>query len=115
LRLFATLERRAAALVRAAAAERMRLRAADAAHAACARAARVSLSGEAVWPSHLCSIVERRFERALGARSAIGARSHEIERAAGEHEARRRRWARSVRGLERRGTRDAGREPLWRD
>lgn len=111
----AALERREAAFVRAAAAERRRLDSASSAQRVFVAEARSLLAREPLWHSSLCGIVDRRADRARTLCSRIARRALDVERAAEGHEMQRRRWARAVRGLIRRASRDAAWETPWHD
>ena len=111
----ATLERRAAAAVMASSAERRRTEAAAAREHLRNDAIRTFMTSQPVWTSELCSIIARRTDRMHAMLRDLEQRKESAELSGEIHEARRRRWARLVRGLERRIARAAEQEPVWPD
>ena len=111
----ATLERRAAAAVFASNVERRRAEAAAAYEHERTDALRAFMASQPLWSSELCSIVVRRIDRTHAILQDLEQRKTSAQRWGESHEARRRRWARMVRGLERRIARAAEQEPVWPD
>lgn len=109
------LERRAAAAVYAANAERLRTEAAAAHARRRSDAIRALMAFEPIWTSELCSIVERRSDRTREMLGDLARRRAGAQRKGEAYEAQRRRWARMVRGLERRIAREAELESPWPD
>jgi len=109
------LERRAAATVRASRAARRRADAAVADEHRRTFVIRSRMMSESVWPSELCSIVERRADRTVGTVQELVRRSMSANRSGESHERQRCHWARIVRGLERRIARAAEQESSWPD
>jgi len=109
----ATLERRAAAAVFASNAERRRIEVAKGHEHQRHDATRALMALQPLWTSELCSIIARRTDRMHAMLRELEERKASAERCGETYEARRRRWARMVRGLERRIARAAEPEPAW--
>jgi hypothetical protein len=102
-------------LVFASNAERRRTETASAHERQGNEAIRAFMALQPLWTSELCSIVERRADRTQAMLRVLAQRRASAERDTETHEARRRRWARMVRGLDRRIARAAEQETAWPD
>jgi len=111
----AMLEQRAAAALFASNAERRRIEVAAAHEHRRNDAIRALMALQPLWTSELCSIVVWRTDRVHAMLRELEQRKASAERSGEIQEARRRRWARMVRGLERRIARAAEQEPAWPD
>ena len=110
-----TLERRAAAAVRASNAERRRIGSMASEERDRGYAARAWMASQVLWTSDLCSMVERRGDRTRAILVDLTRRGARVDQSGAKLEDRLRRWARLVRGLERRIARAMEQESSWPD
>lgn len=73
------------------------------------------MASQVLWTSDLCSIMERRSDRTRQILVDLTCRGARIDQSGAKFEGRRRRWARVVRGLERRVARAIEQESSWPD
>ncbi|HYK52449.1 MAG TPA: hypothetical protein VEV38_02860 [Candidatus Eremiobacteraceae bacterium] len=111
----ATLERRAAAAVRASNAERRRVESMASDERDRGHSARVWIASQPLWTSDLCSILECRADRMRHTLADLTRRGARADASGAASDAERRRWARIMRGLERRLARAADLESPWPD